>query len=309
VLFCFNPKPGLSAPRSGAACFLRTCIGSVLAFIPTTAEARINLAQRAQVIAVRNEAVIAARDHFSVLRTEPELPPSLQQLLLDSLPEDNRDDCQNLMDGWGNTLSGTAVWHLRVLSQQPKQAWLAFRCGSSRPDLAKYCDERLALLRLDAATLEFLPFAPDAQDDPDLYHVESSQRLALKAGEAIAFRVSKSNDNIGIGGTEEVSEETMKVYVDTPRGAREVLSVLTRRDNGSSSDNPDIDTRTVYRGEVKFERDSNQQITAVTVTFHEEVTEVTYETGGVAKPHQKGQRSGTLRYRWNPTAFSFEEVK
>ncbi len=51
----------------------------------------------------------------------------------------------------------------------------------------KYYDERLALLRLDAATLEFLPFAPDAQDDPDLYHVESSQRLALRGGEAIAL--------------------------------------------------------------------------------------------------------------------------
>ncbi len=85
--------------------------------------------------------------------------------------------------------------------------------------------------------------------------------------------------------------------------------MLTRRDYGISSDAPPFDVSTVYRGEVKFERDSNQQITTATVTFHEEVTEVTYETGGVAKPHQKSQRSGTLRYRWNPTAFSFEEIK
>ncbi len=268
---------------------------SALLLVSTRAEARLNLPQRALVVTLRKEAAAAVRDYFARAGADRELTPPIQELILDSLPRDLQGACAGLMESWGNTLSGTEVWRVHVLSQQPKQVWLGFRCGTRFPDWLQYYDERLAALRLDAATLEFLPLGPDSEGDADLYHLEFVEPLALEGGEASVFRVTVDSDNPCCGGPTQVSEEKLMVFVESPHGSNEALSVLTRR---KEDDHDDVegDTETVYRARASFEPDTKGWVTSVVATFREEV-------------NGKLQRSGTLRYRWDPASRKFEAVR
>jgi len=236
-----------------------------------------------------------------------ELTPSARQVLLNNLPADWRGACGEIVDSWGTELTGTDQWCVRILYRQLTQVWLAFRCGSHRHDLAQSYDERLGLLRLDGATLELLPLGPEAENDSDLYQLEFAEHLALEGAEGFAFRVT-TGDNPCCDGPESRSQQRLAVFTQTLRGLTESLSVVTRRDDSSHSDNPDVDSETTYRAEVKFDRDTRNLVTAATSIFREEVKDITWESG-TPEPHTVSQRSGTLRYRWNPTTFSFEEVK
>jgi hypothetical protein len=266
----------------------------------------MNLPQRRQVVTLPQAAAHAARAYFAQ-RPQPELVPSLEQLLTDSLPADFRQACTDVIEGWGSEVAGSEVWRGRLLSWQPGQAWLAFRCGARRSDLSQYYDERLAALRLDAAELEFEPFDKDYENDSTLFHVEFAAGLTLEDAEALAFRVASSNDNPCCDGPEAISEERLMLFADSPQGTRELLSLLTHRQHDSHND-VEGDTQTTYSSEIKFERDAQARVTSVVATFREEEKDVTWN-GSVAKYHTRRQRTGTLRYRWNPARFQFEEIK
>jgi len=281
-------------------------LAAALLLLPLCAEARMNLPQRRQVVTLREDAALAVRAYFAQ-RTQPALTPSLEQLLTDSLPADFRQACADVIEGWGSEVAGSEVWRVRLLSWQPRQAWLTFRCGSRRSDLSQYYDERPAVLRLDAAELEFEPLDKDYENDTTLFHVEFAARLTLENGEALAFRVASSNDNPCCGGPEAISEERLMLFADSPQGVRELLSLLTHRQH-DSHDDVDGDTQTLYHADVTFEKDSQARVISVVAAFREEEKDVTWN-GSVAKYHTRSQRTGTLRYRWNPARFQFEEIK
>jgi len=254
-----------------------------------------------------NEVTIAARTYFGSPQKPGGFPASLERVLVANLPRDFHQACQEIIGSWGADVAGTAQWQVRLLFQQPKQVWLAFRCGSRVPDNAKYYDERLAVFRLDTASLKFFSFGSDAENDSNLYHVEFAELLPLDGHEGIAFRVASSNDNPCCAGPEAIAEERLVVYADTPQGPREVLSVVTRREH-ASHDDVDGDIQTVYRAEARFERDARDRTTAVTLAFREEIIEFAPDA---AQPtiKRRSERAGTLRYRWNPGAVRFDEVK
>jgi hypothetical protein len=277
-----------------------------LVLVPPGAEARMNLPQRRQVVTLREDAAHAVRAYFAQ-RAQPELAPPIEQLLTSSLPADFRQACADVTEGWGSEVAGSEVWRVRLLSWQPRQAWLTFRCGSRRSDLSQYYDERLAVLHFDPTRLVFLPIGEDYENDTTLFHVEFGARLTLENGEALAFRVASSNDNPCCGGPEAISEERLMLFADSPQGIRKLLSLLTHRQH-DSHDDVDGDTQTLYRADVTFEKDSQARVTSVVAAFREEEKDVTWN-GSVAKYHTRSQRTGTLRCRWNPARFQFEEIK
>jgi hypothetical protein len=167
---------------------------AALVLLAPCAVARMNLPQRRQVVTLKEDAASAARTYFSQ-RAQPELAPSIEQLLTSRLPADLRQGCADIIGGWGSEAAESGAWRVRLLSGQAHQAWLAFRCGSRRSDLSQYYDERLAVLHFDPARLEFLPVGEDFENDTTLYRVEFAERLTLENGEALAFRVVSSNDN------------------------------------------------------------------------------------------------------------------
>jgi hypothetical protein len=279
---------------------------AALVLVAPGAAARMNLPQRRQVVTLREDAARAARAYFAQ-RAQPELAPSIEQLLTSSLPADFRQACADIIGGWGSEVAESEVWRVRLLSGQAHQAWLAFRCASRRSDLSQYYDERLAVLHFDPARLEFLPIGEDFENDTTLYHVEFAERLTLENGEALAFRVASSNDNPCCGGPEAISEERLMLFADSPQGGRELLTLLTRRQHDSHDDESG-DTQTTYSTEIKFERDAQARVTSIVATFREEEKDVTWN-GSVAEYHPRAQRTGTLRYRWNSARFQFEEIK
>jgi hypothetical protein len=281
-------------------CFLR----------PHPAEARLNLPQVRQVVQLGGAARAAAWKYFSRSRTAGELPALLQDTLLQSMPENFRNDCGSLMEEWaGERGRDSGIWAVRLLDLQGARAWLAFGCGSrlKDEDMARYHDERLALLHLDTGALELLPLDADSQENEGVYQFEFAKSLALENATGFCFRVTIDN-NPCCDGPEYRSQKRLMVFVDTPQGALESLSVVTARDDSSHSDDPEVDTETTYHAELEFERDMHNHATAVNATFHETAIDTTWESGK-ANHHTVSERSGTQRFRWNPTTFKFEEVR
>ena len=280
-----------------------------LLLLAAPAEARLNLPQSKQVIALPGNLVGSIRASLDPSPTGPmAFAAPLQADLLRALPQDFRAACPSVIESWGDIARGTDEWRVRVLVRQADQVWLAFRCASRAPEYAKDYDERPALLRLATGKLEFLPFGADAENDSTLYHVEFSEFLLLEGAPAVALKVTEPAANPCCDGPELRSGETWRVFADSPHGVAELLSVTTARDDSSSNDDPEVDSETTYRAQVTLVRDAQNRGSEVTVTFREEVKDITYE-GEKANPHTVSQRSGTLRYRWLPASLHFEEIK
>jgi hypothetical protein len=268
------------------------------------------LPQTRQVVQLGKPARAAFGEYFSRSQAAGELPAPLQDSLLESLPETFRSDCGSLMKEWaGERGRDSSQWSVRLLDHQGARAWLAFGCGSrlKDEDMARYHDERLALLRLDSGAIELAPMDAASQEIEGVYHFEFAEQLALKNATGFCFRVTIGN-NPCCDGPEYRSQERLMIFVDTPQGALESLSVVTGRDDSSHSDDPEVDTETTYHADLKFERGLDNLARAANATFREKVVDTTWESGK-AKHHTVSERSGTLRFRWNPTTFKFEEVR
>ena len=294
----------MKRPRARAA-FLAAPL--LLTALP--AQAQLGLPQSKQVVTLSGNLLRTIRPHLGPsIATAGELPAPIQVDLVNALPQDFRGACSAMIEHWGTIANGTAEWRVRVLVQQADQAWLAFRCGSRAPEYVDDYDERPAVLRLAAGKLEFFALGADAVNDSTLYHLQLAELVPLEGAQGVPFKVTEPAGNPCCDGPESRSGARWMVFAETPRGVAELLSVVTARDDASHSDDPEIDSETTYRAELKFERDSSQRITAVTATFREEVKDITWD-GAKAKPQIVSQRSGTLRYRWNPISLLFEERK
>jgi hypothetical protein len=270
------------------------------------AEGRLNLPQTRQLIPLDEKAKAVTQDYFSRSRAAGELPAAFRDSLLRVLPADYVNTCNSIVQQWGSEIPpGAKFWRIRLLNHEGARAWLAFRCGSPEQDPGPFYDERLALLHLDTAGLELIPLGPDTKDD-DVYHLEFMKRLALKNAEGFAFRVSK-DDNPCCDGPESRSQDRLVIIADTPHGAVESLSVVIDRDDTSHCDDPEVDTETTRHSEVKYERETNNYDSALSITFHETVVDTHWESGK-PEPQTISDQSDTQRFRWNAATFKFEEA-
>jgi hypothetical protein len=291
-------------PKGGAAVLLG---GFLLA--SSLAQARVNLPQIRQVVALPEESVRAIQTHLSTATASGhELPSSAEALLLGALPQEFRDACGDLIENWGEIARGTVEWKVRLLHQEADRMWLAFRCRSRAPEYVNDYDERPAVLHLGARTLELFPLASDSSDDSTLYHLEFAETVPLEGAQGLAFKVTEPAGNPCCDGPESRSGERWMVFAETPHGVAELLSVVTARDDSSHSDDPEIDSETIYRGQITLQRGPQVTVREVVATFKEEEKEVTWD-GEKSTPRTVSQRSGTLRYRWNPASLRFEEMK
>ena len=239
-----------------------------------------------------------------------ELPAPLQNSILQAMPEDFRNECRSLMEAWaGDRGRNSSMWSVRLLDAGDKREWLAFHCGSSlqEEDMERYADERLALLRLDSGTIELLPPGPRDEENEGVLHYEFARQIALKNASGFCFRMTVGS-NPCCDGPEYRSQERLVIFVDTPNGAMESLSVLTGRDDSSHSDDPEVDTETTYQSDVTFEHDAKNLVTAASATFRERVVETTWEANK-ANSHAVSERSGRLQFQWNPSTFKFEKAR
>lgn len=280
-----------------------------LFLLAAPAQARLNLPQSKQVVTLPGNLIQSIRANLSPSSAAAvELPAPIQTDLLSALPQDFRGACSAMTEHWGEIAKSTAEWRARVLVRQVDQVWLAFRCGSRAPEYVNDYDERPALLRLDAGKLEFFPLGSDAENDSTLYHLEFSELLPLEGALGVALKVSEPAGNPCCDGPESRSGERWMVFADSPHGVAELLSVTTARDDSSHSDDPEVDSETTYRAQITLNRDAQKLVREVAATFREEVNDIAWG-GAKANPHTVSERSGTLRYRWNPASLLFDEVK
>lgn len=277
--------------------------------LATTAHARLNLPQSKEVTTLPGNLVASIRASVEPSSaSSAELPPPIQANVLRALPQDFRAACPSLIESWGDVARRTDEWQVRVLARKGDQLWLAFRCASRASEYEKDYDERPAVLYLAAGKLEFVPLGPDAENDSTLYHVDFSGLLELEGAHGVVLKVTEPAGNPCCDGPESRSGETWRIFAETPLGVVELLSVTTARNDSSHSDDPDVDSETTYRAQVTLDHDPQSRATAVTVAFHEEVKDITYE-GEKANAHIVSQRSGRSRYRWVPGSMHFAESK
>lgn len=279
---------------------------AALLLVAPRAEAQVHLPQLRQVVTLPAETARALQAALAGAASSSELPTPAEELLLSALPEDFHASCGAMIEHWGEIARDSAEWKARALYREADRVWLAFQCGSRAPEYKKDYDERPALLRLDSGKLEFFPLAPDAENDSTLYHLDFAGDVPLQGARGIAFKVTEPAENPCCGGPESRSGERWMVLAETASGVAELLSLVTARDDASHSDDPEVDTETTYRAEVKFERDSSDRIIAITATFQEETKEFSGEN---PEPQTVSRRTGTLRYHWNPSRLQFEEIK
>jgi len=291
-------------PKAGAATLFATFLLSSAA-----AHGGMNLPHIRQVVALPEGTVRAIQIHLSpATATGHDLPTSAETLLLSALPQEFRDACGEMIEHWGTMAEGTAEWKVRLLHQERDRVWLALRCRSRAPEYVNDYDERPVVLHLESRKLELFPLASDSSDNSTLYHLEFAETVPLEGALGAAFKVTEPAGNPCCDGPESRSGERWVVFAETATGVAELLSVTTARDDSSHSDDPEIDSETIYRGQITMQRGPQETVREVVSTFKEEEKEISYE-GGKAVPRVASQRSGTLRYRWNPDSNRFEEMK
>lgn len=280
-----------------------------LLLLAAPAEARLNLLQSKQVVTLPGNLVRSIRASLEPSPTAPAVfSAPIQADVLKTLPQDFRGACAAMIENWGEIAKGTDEWTARVLVRQADQVWLTFRCGSRAPEYEKDYDERPALLHLATGKLEFFPLGADAENDSTLYHLEFSQLLPLEGAQGVALKVTEPAGNPCCDGPESRSGESWRVFADSPHGVADLLSVTTARDDSSHCDDPEIDSETTYRAQITLDRDAHKLVREVTAAFREEVKDITWD-GAKANPHTVSERSGSLRYRWNPASLLFEEIE
>jgi hypothetical protein len=273
------------------------------------AEARLNLLESRQIVALPANLLGGLRINFESSAAAPAaFAAPLDVNLLMALPPDFRSACASMIESWGDIARGTDEWRVRVLFRQADQVWLSFRCASHAPEYENDYDERPALLSLGTGKLQLLALGSDTENDSTLYHAEFAGPLALDGVLGVALRVTEPAENPCCDGPESRSGETWRIFADSEHGAEELLRVTTARDDLSHSDDPEADSATTYRAQIALDRDGRNRVGEVTASFRETAEDITYE-GEKPNRHTVSQRSGVLRFRWNPDRLQFDRVE
>jgi hypothetical protein len=194
----------------------------------------------------------------------------------------------------------TPEWTARVLfstrNDKEIDALLALRCGSSRPDMNKWYDERPAVIILtgESGFLRLVPVGEDCENCDILYHVGFSKTYSAAATRLLELHVDYSSDNPCCDGTDH-TEGTRLVVVSIPEGA-DVLSMVQHTYEDSADDEADTVTTWVCDTKIDYDRDGADNVTFIRAEIHCAVDK---------KPQPDVKKR---KFRWNPERRTFEEV-
>jgi hypothetical protein len=273
----------------------------------------LTLPQAPQVGRVGDAALAAARNWFGPghdTGVAGDVPVAIHTVVVGALPPAFQTSCAHLMDEWlGDRGRDSSVWQVRLVDRHEGFVWLALVCGSSSSDseMMRYRDERLARLRLADGQVQVPALSVDDDSRDGVRRVEQEGQVPVLGATGLAFRVY-FDDNPCCDGPESRSQTRTVVFVETPAGVREALSVITARDNISHSEAPDVDVETKYEANLTFDRDAAGLVTGAHATFRDRLIETTW-SGDKASTRTTRDRAGTLRFRWNSAALVFEPVK
>lgn len=273
--------------------------------LPASLQASLDLPQIEARVKLQASTAVLARQYWREGPRDATLPPPLEKQLIASLPAELTGGCRQMISYWGQIAEGTERWSVRSLHAGGNTAWLAFRCGSSAHEYAESYDERLAMLRLNEGVLDFVSVRPVLEGEWFMFHLKFDEDLPLPAGTGIVFRVSSSTDNPCCDGGDRSSEERLVVFAADSGAPRQVLAVVTAKDD-YSHDDVDGDGETTYQAQVSFDRDSSGRVIAATTRFREQVKN--YDLEGNLPPPQPSPRVGELKFIWENSAGKFVEV-
>ena len=185
------------------------------------------------------------------------LPARETQLLIDSLPEEFRDGCRQMVVDFGPQAASTTAWawsvrRLHVESGKFGQsALLAFRCTVHVPDVT-YVDERLAILLNGAKTvLKLLALDKDCTNCTDLYQFRFSQRFDAESGYFAELNVDHTTQHPCCDGGD-VENGTRFLLIAVPSGS--ITVSFDKETSFYNHDDEDGDTQTECRSSVAYER-------------------------------------------------------
>lgn len=251
--------------RGLPACFHLALVGLCF-MLPGAARAgeRLNLPQvSAQIMLDRS----AETEIDAMLQAglEQPLSPRLANFLLESLPENVRNGCRDLVSDFGTESNATAEWSVRLLHAESagteRSAVLALRCTLHVPDAVFY-DERPALLISSNQTvLKLLPLDADCTNCSDLFHLKFTQRFASQTGYLAELATEHSTDNPCCDGGDRTSG--VKLFLIAVPGGEVALSFDKDTDD-ENHDDESGDTETVCTSEVAYQQngDGLQAVTA-----------------------------------------------
>lgn len=276
------------------------CTAAIWLGLAPAASARVNLPQPARTIPVSEQARQTLETALAEADAPPAqtLPPGVERLLIDFLPEEFRAACAEMIMHWGTIAEGTARWSARALYRlQEADALtllLAYRCGSSYPGYADYYDERLAVLTLEpgGGRLRLLPVAEDCSNCSDLYHLEFSQTFPLARGGLVELVATNSSDNPCCDGPTAWNVER-RLFLLLPE--EELILSLEREREEYYHDDVDGDLEVTCASQIDYHREPTGRL-----------SEVTAET----ECRENGQPAAgqSLRYCWSADARRFEAV-
>jgi hypothetical protein len=269
---------------------------------PGSILAQLNLPQTAAHVQLDVRAAASARESLADTKQPAELPTALQQEVVRNLPQDFASACRAMIQPWGTEAQGTDSWSVRILQHENNTAWVVFRCSSTLAVYAENYDERLAMLNLAAGMLDFVPLAPNLENDSDLYHFQFNRTLLLPQAVGVAFDVSVDNNNPCCDGGDHVSSTRLILMALTPSGPKEVLDIIVGQDY-YSHDDVDGDSETIYKAELDFEHDSEGHIPSVKALYREETKQ--FDLNGHLREDQPPPRTGTEIFRWDAASLRF----
>jgi hypothetical protein len=220
--------------------------------------------------------------------------------IIESLPKSLRASCRSIVNNWPGA-QGTAQWTLRLLfstrNEDGIEAVLAVRCGSSRPDMNEWYDERPAVVLLshDSAYLRLVPLDQECHDCERFYHVNFSKTYAAVGTQLLELQANYSDDNPCCDGTDHKDGKRLLV-VSVPAG-EQVLSLLQYTEENSVDDEAGTDTVWVCQANIEYVGEAVNHVGTIRA-------ETRCTVDDKPEPEVKSQS-----FRWNAEARRFEEVK
>ncbi|HXX14374.1 MAG TPA: hypothetical protein VEJ47_05675 [Candidatus Eremiobacteraceae bacterium] len=228
-----------------------------------------------------------------------ELDDETATALMQSLPEEFRDSCDEMAATWAENWK--AKWSVRVLyslrTSAGTQAVLALRCTPSMHGRGYY-DERPATVSVNrqSATVDLVPLGEECSNCSDLYRVEFSQAFPAPGAQLVELQEYHSSDNPCCGGGDEDSGNR-RVILDLATG-KQALSIDERSEWESHDDSTeDADTEGICDTKISYLRNGAGNVESI-------VTETRCTENGKPEGEVKKQT-----FRWNGEARKYEEVK
>lgn len=269
------------------------------------AQGRINLPQMEKSVAIPDNCHTVLVDFFGVIDSDTSivLNTTVEQILLDILPEEYRSGCREMILHWGTVAYGTATMSVRVLfytttgEDEISHVLMVYRCFSLYEGYRdQFYDERLASLTIKPAgsSLIMLPHAKDGNNLSDLSHITLNRVVQCAGVPMICLRIESSNDNPCCGGPYNYSEILLNYYIQDSTEFKLVASVIKHRED-YYHDDVEGDLDVIYDAKITLQKDQNGNISSI--VSHYSVRE-----------NEELRETGEYTYIWNKADREYKQV-